>query len=412
MKPLLKPAFEGRIQFIDALRAYAILMMLQGHFIYTLLDPVHRNSAHWLYSSWAFLRGTTAPIFFTVTGLVFVFLLLKDDRPLLENQRVRKGIRRGLMLIGIGYLLRLNIWGLLGGQLYSTFWAVDVLHCIGLSVLALLGLYAVHRQSRLPYPVLLAISGLSIFYFTLSLKAADWSFLPRAVENYFSHAQGSVFIFFPWVGYTLLGGVIGWHVHRRPGLYRTYWWPAVLFTLGMIIHFSSSQALMNLYELTGIQNFKDHAYNNYIIYRFGHVLVVFAVFMWLEKILKKFHPLFLKVGTETLTIYNIHYILLYGSGFGIGLARYWRGTLDPVTAAAGAMVFLSGFILFIAYIELIRAGWHNLYQNFRFRSAVPHSGWINYHRRRFQVMSKRRRRHWEVQFKSLNLVGWLQNRFQ
>ena len=69
---------KDRLQFIDAIRAYAILMMLQGHFVDTMLAYRYRDLENALYSTWFFMRGMTAPIFFTITGLVFTFLLLRD----------------------------------------------------------------------------------------------------------------------------------------------------------------------------------------------------------------------------------------------------------------------------------------------------------------------------------------------
>ncbi len=60
---------KDRLQFIDAIRAYAILMMLQGHFVDTMLAYRYRDLENALYSTWFFMRGMTAPIFFTVTGL-------------------------------------------------------------------------------------------------------------------------------------------------------------------------------------------------------------------------------------------------------------------------------------------------------------------------------------------------------
>jgi uncharacterized membrane protein len=78
---------KRRIVFIDALRAYAILMMLQGHFTDTMLAVEYRDPANFLYGLWYFMRGLTAPIFFFSTGLVFIYLLLKDGRPLSENIR-------------------------------------------------------------------------------------------------------------------------------------------------------------------------------------------------------------------------------------------------------------------------------------------------------------------------------------
>ena len=67
-----------RLYFIDALRAFAILMMLQGHFISGLLDPVFKDPENPIYSFWLYCRGFTAPVFFTITGWVFTFLLLRS----------------------------------------------------------------------------------------------------------------------------------------------------------------------------------------------------------------------------------------------------------------------------------------------------------------------------------------------
>jgi uncharacterized membrane protein len=56
-----------RLYFIDAMRAWAILMMLQGHFIDGLLDPVFRDPENLAFATWKYFRGITAPVFFTVS---------------------------------------------------------------------------------------------------------------------------------------------------------------------------------------------------------------------------------------------------------------------------------------------------------------------------------------------------------
>ena len=75
----------NRLYFIDIIRAFAILMMLQGHFIglsleaFDALASLKRStgtSGSLLFDAWYFMKGLTAPMFFFVTGLVFVFLLL------------------------------------------------------------------------------------------------------------------------------------------------------------------------------------------------------------------------------------------------------------------------------------------------------------------------------------------------
>ena len=147
-----------RLYFIDAMRAWAILMMLQGHFVDGLLDNAFRDNSNGVYSVWKYFRGVTAPVFFTVSGFIFTFLLIKGNEIGFNNPRVKKGIKRGLQLLAIGYLLRLNFFGLLKGQIYGSFYLVDVLHCIGLSILGIIGIYllTISRNKYLFPGVLLA----------------------------------------------------------------------------------------------------------------------------------------------------------------------------------------------------------------------------------------------------------------
>ena len=120
-------------------------MMLQGHFVDTLLASNYRNPESTIYYLWSFMRGMTAPIFFTVTGLVFIFLLLRDGRPLMENKRVKKGLTRGLFLLYIGYLLKINFPALLTGYISPWVWTIDVLHVIGLALIGLIAVCAIRE---------------------------------------------------------------------------------------------------------------------------------------------------------------------------------------------------------------------------------------------------------------------------
>ena len=84
-----------RLYFIDAMRAWAILMMLQGHFVDGLLDPVFKDATNTAYTTWRYFRGITAPVFFTVSGFIFTYLLLRAPRQGSDNPRIRKGLKRG-----------------------------------------------------------------------------------------------------------------------------------------------------------------------------------------------------------------------------------------------------------------------------------------------------------------------------
>jgi len=86
---------KHRIIFIDLMRTFAVFQMVQGHTIDTLLADNFRNPDNFIYASWHFLRGVTAPIFMFTAGIVFTYLFRLVQKPFNENPRVKKGIKRG-----------------------------------------------------------------------------------------------------------------------------------------------------------------------------------------------------------------------------------------------------------------------------------------------------------------------------
>ena len=330
----------NRLFFIDAMRAWAILMMLQGHFIDGLLDPVFRDPDNPVFNVWLYFRGITAPVFFTVSGFIFTYLLIRVPKKGHENPRVKKGIRRGLQLLLIGYLLRLNLFGLFKGEVYDSFYMVDVLHCIGLSILALVGIYlfAVKRKKFL-FPTLLLGITVTFFLFEPIYKQWSFSFLPDAIANYFTKANGSVFTIIPWLGYTTLGGFIALLFARFKDYKYLY---SVAISIASVAGFGliyySTEAFVFLYGLTGWEVFGLIELNNYLFIRLGNVFVVFAVFMVLRQFMT--NKTVLRIGASTLAIYIIHFIILYGSFTGLGLYRFFNHSLAPAVIIPGAALFM------------------------------------------------------------------------
>ena len=94
----LKP--KVRLKFIDMARSIAILLMLEGHFVDDSLLEIYRDDSNAIYYTWKFVRSFTAAIFLTVTGIVFVYLLLKNrDQRWIDNLRIRKGFKRVIELL-------------------------------------------------------------------------------------------------------------------------------------------------------------------------------------------------------------------------------------------------------------------------------------------------------------------------
>lgn len=330
----------GRLYFIDAMRAWAILMMLQGHFIDGLLDNAYRDNTDVVFNVWKYFRGMTAPVFFTVSGFIFTYLLIKSPEKGFKNPRVKKGIKRGLELLLIGYLLRLNIFGLFMGEIYDSFYFVDVLHCIGLSLLGIIMIYLLtYKRAKLLFPTILVSITLLLFLFEPQYKMWTFSYLPDAFANYLTKTNGSVFTILPWFGYASFGAFISILFIRFKNfkyLYHTA--ITISLVVGTLLIFYSSDFFLGLSRATGVQIFADIFFNNYLFIRLGDVFIAFAVFMVFRSFMT--NSTLLKLGQSTLSIYIIHFIILYGSFTGVGLYYFLDHSLSPIAVILGAIIFM------------------------------------------------------------------------
>lgn len=322
-------------------------MMLQGHFIDTLLDVSYRDQSHTAFKVWEYFRGITAPTFFTISGLIFSYLLIRAKDNGTIKQRMHKGFIRGLMLIGIGYLLRVPIFEWLIGKFSAYFLIVDVLQCIGLSLILIVLIYRFTLKKTLIFSILMLVLGLTIFMSEPLYRYLELPQVPELFSNYLTKSNGSVFNILPWFGYVAFGAFISTLFYRyveRPKFKMAI--VSGFFIIGILLIFKSAWLFMKLYYWFDLSLFKDIAYYNYLFTRLGNVLILFSLFYLTEKYIKQ--PLILKIGQKTLSIYVIHFIIIYGSFTGLGLHQLIGKTLEPWEAIIGALLFLS-VVCFISF---------------------------------------------------------------
>ena len=352
-----------RLYFIDAIRAFAILMMLQGHFIDTLLAIEYRDPDNIAYSTWLYFRGITAPVFFTISGLIFTYLLIKAKEKATLSIRIRKGLLRGLMLIGIGYALRIPIFRWLTGKFGTYFMVIDVLQCIGLSLILIVCIYLLARKKTLIFSVVMLCLGTLIFLFEPLFRTYSAERIPLFFANYLTKVNGSVFTILPWFGYMAYGAFIATLFYgylTRPkfktGLITGF------FVTGLVLVYGSTPVFLELAKLINWTLLTEVANFNYLFIRLGNVLVIFGLFYAFEDYLK--HPVVLKIGQKTLSIYVIHFVLLYGSFTGMGLNQILGKVLTPFEVIFGAICFLVTVSLISIYI--IKANTH-IYKYFIYK---------------------------------------------
>lgn len=344
--PLAK---KPRLMFIDMARSVAILLMLEGHFVDDSLMKEFRDPSNNIYATWLYIRGFTSPIFLTVTGLVFMYLLLgKRNENYFENIRVKKGFKRAIELLFWGFILQ--------------YYAFHVLQCIGVGIFTTLVIFGIYKLIKvIPLWIYYFIAGTLLFGFNLYLdQLAEGELWPKnapyVIQNMF-HGPGSraIFPIVPWMGYTMYGAMLGCFLHDFKNQVQTWKAPIVSMTIGILLYAFSWQILTWIDTLIGEPFTLRLTVLEWIYMRFGMVLIALSVLMIIEKLIGDIKQnLFLKIGQNTLTIYIVHMIVLYGSLTGLGLNRLFRNSLNPWQVTIGAIFFILTFVLFVKYLDQIK----------------------------------------------------------
>jgi uncharacterized membrane protein len=340
---------KQRLYFIDIARSIAILLMLEGHFVHDSLALDLRDESNNIYYYWKFIRGFTSPVFLTVTGIVFTYLLLGNDKTAFwSNMRVRKGLKRVVELLFWGYLLQ--------------YYAFHVLQCIGVGILTIISLYGIYRWIKvIPLWMYYATAGVLLFisylYFGLLPEGHYWpAKAPMFIQNIF-HGKHSLFPLTPHMGYTMFGAMIGVILFQFKENVKSPKFIISGFMIGFVLYTLSKKFLLLLGDISIFQN--SNLYRmDWLFEKLGMVFMVLSILLSLETyVLKIKKPnLFLKIGQNTLSIYIIHMIVLYGSLTGRGLTHYFHERLTAYQIVPYTLFFVLSFVVFAYFIDQIRAG--------------------------------------------------------
>lgn len=266
-------------------------MMLEGHFITLTLADEYRDTSEFFYSIWYFTKGITAPLFFTVSGIVFTYLLLRKISPLWGNKRVKKGFRRVVELLFWGYLLQLNIFYLIKKlfnwdfeNLFNTYNQIfHVLQCIGISIFCILILFCLYKIIKvIPFSVYLGLAGITVFLMKPTLYALDYTSWPEFLENILvetsaDRSSKSVFPMFPWVGFALLGAMIGAIVNRFVSYVYSNRFGWSMLALGILLQFFSYNVFNVLWAILEPIGMKSFIGLDYLLVRFGQVIIILSI---------------------------------------------------------------------------------------------------------------------------------------
>ena len=323
-----------RIRAIDWLRGIAVLFMIQCHAL-VLLRPELRQST----ATKHLLRvdGVVAPAFLFSAGFALALLLVRSAASGRRGERLGRNLKRILQVLGVASLVNWMWFPLLREPRWLL--RMDILHCVGLSLLL-----------ALPFTAALAsrprvLRGLAL---ALALVTFFLSPLGEAVQGPWAGAlnksTGAVFPLLPWLGFTWLGVYAGAVAgsEGRAGLVR-----ALLFLVALgAVGWRAAAPLRDLYPehrffVTNPSNAAE---------RWMWVCLVLLALLALEAwrapaaVPSRGRRFVETFGTASLSAYFFHQALLYFHIFGLSFEVLWGNR-----SGWGQYALLTGLLILLTY---------------------------------------------------------------
>jgi surface polysaccharide O-acyltransferase-like enzyme len=344
----------ARWDSLDVLRVIAVFLMVQGHtFDVVLSDTVRAES--WF--RWhRYVHGFTAPLFLFASGTAFgVTTFRRWSAHTVWGPAVRKRLFRYSLLIVIGYALHMMGYTLSGilretAEKQRHLFLVDALQHIGVVLLLAEMAVLATRRRGLFVALILTLTLLSVG-FAPWVWRQDFGNIPLVLAAYLNDETGSIFPILPWSGF-ILAGIVTAHfaTDRQGGLRRVSW--LGLLVVGFLIY----QAGVSL-TASEFQPFGEHDYWKtgpwFFLLRLGIVMGALGLLGGLRALRRgSAVPNWLRtIATETLAIYVLHLVILYGSPLLRGVRRIFSRDLSVTSSS---MVTLGVLTLSLA----IGFGWH------------------------------------------------------
>ncbi|MFL5312807.1 MAG: heparan-alpha-glucosaminide N-acetyltransferase domain-containing protein [Myxococcales bacterium] len=336
-----------RIVSFDWLRGIAVVVMIQTHAL-SLLRPELRAGALWTRLQW--IDGLVAPAFIFSAGFSLALVQVRGAAAGARWPRMRKTLRRLGEVLLVATLVNWMWFPLLREPRWI--FRVDILHCIGLSLLL-----------ALPILAALAPRPLTLRWIALGLAAIAFGASPFAERVHgplaalANGSTGSVFPLLPWAGYVYLGASAG--ATAAAGDARALArWIGGLLALGIALWLLTPQltAIYPPHEFW-VTNPANHAR------RWTQVCAFVLVLMGAERSQRRWRasaPVrFIEVfGTSSLAGYFFHQALLYKQIAGFSFDALWGKRCDWTQyALLTALLIACTFVLTWATDRVYRRAW-------------------------------------------------------
>jgi len=340
---------RSREIYIDAFRGLMALVMVQGHIFDDLVSAADR-AAPW-YQFQVMFHGSTAPGFLFASG----FVAGLPRAPLSLRASVRRA-RRLLFVLAVGYFLHLPYLSIWKTAQATPAQKAELFACNPLQLIAVsqLGLLALQWIAGRRWVVVAAASAVAILVAAPFVWSAALSTrVPLWLGGYLDPAAApSQFPVFPFAAFVLAGTVAGAWLGRtdRATRHRRSVRAALVLVAGGVLVSILLAGRVDFWSVSP----------GYALLRMGGLVLVLAAVEWAAAHdLPGIRPLGL-IGHETLVVYFLHLVLLFGGVLGH----------SPLSDYAGRLGFGGALVVLLAMLPVLYVAawsWH------RFKMRRPHA---------------------------------------
>lgn len=354
----------GRLVAVDLVRLIAMVLMVQGHTLDVLLTPSSQFTP-W-YNYWLFCRGFTAPMFMVLSGFGFAMATLRRwENHLQFGPAVFKRLRRFAFFVLLGYSMRIPVHSLrelrwASADAWQWFLQVDVLQTIGFTLISLELLVMLLRTPRRLAMATGALVPLIAFTAPLAWNSATLNSLPLGIKSALIGTTGSLFPLLPWSAYIFLGATCGVLYVTAGESNPTWLRRAIPFGLLLIAAgVATEQLSLHIYGQANFWPTTPHMF----ITRVGFVIALLGVTTLLERAVPLAPRTIQSLAEESLLVYFVHVIFLYGSNWNTGVKQYLGGTMT----FAHAYLFVMALVAIMLTLAL---HWNRAKKNYPLPSLL------------------------------------------
>ena len=317
-----QPSPKKRIEFIDLLRGWAVIVMIQTHVFNATLTP--EITGNGFFEIIRFIDGLVAPSFLFASGMAYAVTTRRKMADYLSfGMPLVRQIGRLLFIMLIGYSLhipRFNYYHLryeAGAAAWQVFWQSDVLQCIAVSLLFLQAMLLILRSEARLYRTMIGVTAAVVIATPLVWGRDYWQVMPLPLASFMNGLHYSLFPLFPWSAFLFAGALAGYYYLRARDaqervpeavplmMKRALFAGAAFIALSFVLHPLAER----IYPAYDYWKFSPSFY----LLRLGLVMFLCgALYFYEKRVGVSAGSVVALMGRESLLVYATHLLLVYG----------------------------------------------------------------------------------------------------